>query len=200
MDMWDTPVLETERLLLRPFTEDDLPAVFAIFSDREVNRFLPWFPVRTMEEAESFFQERYAAAYRDRSAWKFAICLKRDDIPIGYVTLSGDDSHDLGYGLRRESWDMGNRHRGRAGGDPAGGRRRPALPHRHSRPGEPPQRQGDGPAGHVLPVLLSGSSGNPKIIPVIFRLYQLDLDGQRERTYRKYWDQSAVHFVEKEII
>lgn len=58
MDMWDTPVLETERLLLRPFTEDDLPAVFAIFSDREVNRFLPWFPVRTMEEAESFFQER----------------------------------------------------------------------------------------------------------------------------------------------
>ena len=48
MDMWDTPVLETERLLLRPFTEDDLPAVFAIFSDREVNRFLPWFPVRTM--------------------------------------------------------------------------------------------------------------------------------------------------------
>ena len=107
MDMWDTPVLETERLLLRPFTEDDLPAVFAIFSDREVNRFLPWFPVRTMEEAESFFQERYAAAYRDRSAWKFAICLKRDDIPIGYVTLSGDDSHDLGYGLRREYWGMG---------------------------------------------------------------------------------------------
>ena len=40
----------------------------------------------------------------------------------------------------------------------------------------------------------------PKNIPVIFRLYQLDLDGQRERTYRKYWDQSAVHFVEKEII
>ena len=140
MDMGDTPVLETERLPLRPFTEDDLPAVFAIFSDREVNRFLPWFPVRTMEEAESFFQERYAAAYRDRSAWKFAICLKRDNIPIGYVTLSGDDSHDLGYGLRRESWGMGIATEAGQAGIPQAGAGGPALPPPAPHRGKTPRR------------------------------------------------------------
>lgn len=37
----NTPAIETERLILRKFEEDDLPSVFKIFSDREVNRFLP---------------------------------------------------------------------------------------------------------------------------------------------------------------
>ena len=37
----------------------------------------------------------------------------------------------------------------------------------------------------------------PKDILVPFRLYQLNLDGREERVYRKYWDNSAVHFVEK---
>ena len=34
----------TERLLLRPFTEGDLPDVLKIFGDEEINRYLPWFP------------------------------------------------------------------------------------------------------------------------------------------------------------
>ena len=36
----------------------------------------------------------------------------------------------------------------------------------------------------------------PKNIPVIFRLYQLNLDGQNGRVYRKYWEQSLVRMVE----
>lgn len=35
----------------------------------------------------------------------------------------------------------------------------------------------------------------PKDIRVVFRLYQMDLDGQ-ERSYRGYWDRYPVHFVE----
>ena len=33
----------------------------------------------------------------------------------------------------------------------------------------------------------------PKNIVVIFRMYQLNLDGQEDRIYKKYWDTSAVH-------
>ena len=33
--------LETDRLLLRPFTADDADAVFSILSDGEANTFLP---------------------------------------------------------------------------------------------------------------------------------------------------------------
>ena len=35
----------------------------------------------------------------------------------------------------------------------------------------------------------------PKDIRVVFRLYQMDLDGQ-ERSYRGYWERYPVHFVE----
>ena len=39
----------------------------------------------------------------------------------------------------------------------------------------------------------------PKNIPVLFRLYQLNLDGEEGRVYKKYWDTSAVHFVEPDL-
>lgn len=39
----------------------------------------------------------------------------------------------------------------------------------------------------------------PKDIPVIFRMYQLNLDGQNDRAYRKYWSQYEEHFIETEL-
>ena len=36
--------LDPAGLILRRFAPEDLPAVFDIYSDREANRFLPWFP------------------------------------------------------------------------------------------------------------------------------------------------------------
>ena len=39
----------------------------------------------------------------------------------------------------------------------------------------------------------------PKNIPVIFRMYQLNFDGDEERVYQKYRDISAVHFVETQL-
>lgn len=44
--------LETERLILRKFTEDDIEALYRILKDKEVNTFLPWFPLESLEEAE----------------------------------------------------------------------------------------------------------------------------------------------------
>ena len=43
--MSNTPTLETERLILRKFTENDLEALYQIYRDPDVNRFLPWFPL-----------------------------------------------------------------------------------------------------------------------------------------------------------
>ena len=36
----------------------------------------------------------------------------------------------------------------------------------------------------------------PKDIPVTFRLYQLNLDGNETRVYWKYWERYAVHNIE----
>lgn len=37
----------------------------------------------------------------------------------------------------------------------------------------------------------------PKNIPVIFRMYQLNLDENESRIYKKYWNEAEVRFVEK---
>ena len=39
----------------------------------------------------------------------------------------------------------------------------------------------------------------PKNILVTFRMYQLNLDGNESRVYKKYWDTSAVHFIEPNL-
>lgn len=39
----------------------------------------------------------------------------------------------------------------------------------------------------------------PKDIPVIFRMYQLNFDGQNNRVYKNYWDNSTVRFIETEV-
>lgn len=61
MEIVNTPTLETERLILRKFTEKDLEALYRLLQDQEVNTFLPWFPLKSMDEARTFFEERFAA-------------------------------------------------------------------------------------------------------------------------------------------
>lgn len=40
----------------------------------------------------------------------------------------------------------------------------------------------------------------PKNFPVFFRMFQLNFDGNEDRVYRKYWDESENHFVENDRI
>lgn len=51
-------LLETPRLALRKFRPEDLEALFQLLRDKEANRFLPWFPAETLEEAQAFYRER----------------------------------------------------------------------------------------------------------------------------------------------
>lgn len=57
----NTPTLETERLILRKFTEEDMNALFLILKDEEANQFLPWYPVKNLEETRRFYEERYVS-------------------------------------------------------------------------------------------------------------------------------------------
>ena len=103
----NTPTIKTERLTLRKFTESDLEALYQIYSDKETNRFLPWFPLKNREEAEEVFKEKYAAKYAQPQAYAYALCLRKDDYPIGYIKVDMEENHDLGYGLRKEFWHRG---------------------------------------------------------------------------------------------
>lgn len=82
----NTPTLETQRLLLRKFTAADLDALYEIFRDEEVNTFLPWLPLKSLDDARDFYEARNARAYRLPCAYRYAICPKAENIPIGYST------------------------------------------------------------------------------------------------------------------
>ena len=192
----NTPVLETERLILRKFTENDFSALFEIYSDIDVNTYLPWFPLKSMEETKTFYEERYAKIYAQPCGYRYAICLKNDDIPVGYVNVSTDDSHDLGYGLQKRFWRQGIV--------------------REATQAVVEQVKKDGllyiTATHDIKNPRSGNVmkalgmkyqysyeelWQPKNFFVTFRMYQFNFDPNDERVYREYWDRYPHHFIEQ---
>lgn len=195
----NTPVIETERLILRKFTENDLKAFYQIYSDEEVNTFLPWFPLKTMEEARRFYENSCETKYREKNAYNYAVCLKKDNIPIGYINVSMDNSFDFGYGLRKEFW-----HRGiiaEAGKAVVEQLRKDGIPYITATHDINNPRSGGVMKQLGMKYQYSyEEQWQPKDFPVIFRMYQLNLDGNEDRVYDKYWNISAVHFVETEAL
>ena len=194
----NTPRLETQRLLLRKFTESDLGEMYRIYSDVEANRFLPWFPAKSMEDARMFFESRYAAEYAKPQAYAYAICLKENDLPIGYLHVGMDESHDFGYGLRKEFWGRGiATEAGRAVIEQL---KRDGLPYITATHDRNNPRSGGVMRNLGMKYQYSYEElWQPKNFPVIFRMYQLNLDGDGERVYRKYWDEYSVHFIEPDL-
>lgn len=194
----NTPKLETERLILRKFTKDDLDALFLILKDEEVNKFLPWYPMKNLEETKRFYEERYAAKYAEPQAYAYAICLKSDNYPIGYIKVDMNDSYDLGYGLRKEFWHKG-----------IVSEAAQALVEQLKKDGIPYIT-----ATHDINNPRSGGVmkrigmeykysyeelWQPKNFLVTFRMYQLNLDGNKDRIYKKYWNTYEKHFVEENV-
>ena len=185
--------METERLLLRPFEERDLPALFLLLKDEEVNTFLPWFPARSLGEAKAFYEERLA-----EKPHAYAVCLKETDEAVGYVKVSEDDSHDLGYALRREVWGRG------IASEAAG-----ALVERLKREGLPyvtATHDRENPRSGAVMRRIGMTyrysyeeQWQPKDFPVIFRMYQLNLDGRHGRVYWKYWQRAPRRLIETDV-
>lgn len=194
----NTPVLETERLILRRFTEDDIEAILHIYKDPEINTFLPWQPIKTMEEARILYEESYEQSYKKPRGYKYAVCLKSDNVPVGYVHVSTDDSYDLGYGLRKEFWHKGIMKEAAEAvvkQVKEDGFSYITATHdvRNSHSGE----------------LMKGLGMNYQYtyeeqwhhmdLPVTFRMYQLNFDNESIRRYDKYWIISKVHYVEDNL-
>ena len=189
----NTPRLEAERLILRKFTEEDIEALFHILREEEVNRFLPWYPMKNMEETKQFYQERYAFQYEKPQGYAYAICLKRDNIPIGYIQIDMKESHDLGYGLCKEFWNQGiATEAGKAVVEQAKKDGLPYITATHDR-----NNPGSGKVMKKLGMRYCYSyeeQWQPKDFPVIFRMYHLKCN--EDFVYKKYWDRYSNHFVE----
>ena len=194
----NTPRLETARLVLRKFMENDVTDLFEILNDEETNAFLPWFPLKDINEARLFLQERFLAYYEKPSSYRYAVCLRENNRPIGYVWLSEDKSHDLGYGLKKKFWNQGLMTEAAK-----------EVVERIKRAGYPyitaTHDRNNPKSGAVMKKLGMTyrysyvEQWQPKNVLVTFRMFQLNFDGNQESTYMKYWNKYEKHFVESNV-
>ena len=185
--------IETNRLILRKFEESDMEAIYLLFSDKVVNIFLPWYPVKDMNGAKDFFEKRLKG-----KKYCFAICLKNDNYPIGYVYAKDDDSHDFGYALRKEYWNQGIV--SEASNTVIDLLKKEGVLYITATHDRNNPRSGAVMKRIGMKYCYSyKEQWQPKKFPVIFRMYQLNFDGQRNRIYQKYWDIHDEHFIETDI-
>ena len=196
--MTNTPTLITQRLILRKFTKDDLEAIYTIFKDKETNTFLPWFPLKSKEEALDFFNEKYLTEYQQENGYHYAICLKENNIPIGYVNITPDESHDLGYGLMKEYWHQGITSEAVAAVITQA--QKDKIPFVTATHDVNNPRSGNVMKNIGMKYCYSYEEPwQPKNIQVIFRMYQINLNCEPTFIYKGYWKRFPNHFIETDI-
>ena len=104
------PTLETERLLLRPFTPADADAVHEIVSDREIAYNTAHIPHPYPEGMAAEWVDRVTARWATGESAVFAATLRGDGRLIAAVGLEIEPPHnraELGYWVARPFWNSG---------------------------------------------------------------------------------------------
>lgn len=158
-----------------------------------MNEFLPWFPLKDKQEASHFYEQRLK-----NKKYCFAICLKEDNRPVGYIKIEDDDSYDLGYALEKKYWHQGIT--SEAGAMMLELAKMEYLPYltathdvRNQRSGSTMQRIG------FKYQYSYEEMWEPKHILVTFKMYQLNISCDDNFVYKKYWDKYDKHFIDEQF-
>ncbi len=101
---------ETERLLIRPFTMDDVEPSFVMNLDAEVSKYTGDGGVVSKEEIERRIKENVLGDYKKYGFGRLAVELKSEGKFIGFSGLkylSDLNEVDLGYRLMKAYWGKG---------------------------------------------------------------------------------------------
>ncbi len=105
-----TPILETERLILRPLTVGDAQTIFENWtSDPDVARFMSWELHKTVSDTEAWLSFEEKAVEGD-SVYDWGFVLKETGELIGsggLVFLESRGMYELGYNIMKKYWNQG---------------------------------------------------------------------------------------------
>lgn len=104
------PTIQTPRLLLRPFTMDDVGDSYRLNLDPEVTRFTGDGGVVSHNEIERRIREDVIGDYDKFGYGRMAVILKKENCFIGFAGLKylpDLNETDLGYRLERNCWGQG---------------------------------------------------------------------------------------------
>ncbi|WP_179395511.1 GNAT family N-acetyltransferase [Lacticaseibacillus absianus] len=185
-------IINTVRLILRPFTETDIPEFYAIQRNLDVNRFLPWFAPATIDSALQMLHDQYLDA---PDGEQLAVCLKESNKAIGYVHAEASESHDFGYGMLPSAWGHGYMTEASLALIAA----LPVADYPYLTATHDVNNPKSGAVMRRLGMTYQYTyleQWQPKNLPVHFRLYLLNRDGNEDRRYLKYWHMYPEHKVE----
>jgi ribosomal-protein-alanine N-acetyltransferase len=103
-------ILETDRLLLREYVEEDAEAFFKLNSDPEVLRFVPDRALGSVEQARQTLIDHPIADYRKHGFGRGACILKSTGEQIGFAGLKYLEELgevDVAYRLLPSYWGLG---------------------------------------------------------------------------------------------
>ncbi len=103
-------ILETDRLLLREYVEEDAEAFFKLNSDPEVLRFVPDKRLLNVEQARQILVDHPIADYRKYGFGRGACILKSTGEQIGFAGLKYLEELgevDVAFRLMRTHWGLG---------------------------------------------------------------------------------------------
>ncbi len=104
-------VLHTSRLLLRPLTIADAPAIFNYAQNPEVTQFTGWETHRTVADSEFYIEQIVLPNYASGKAFDWGIVLKANNQLVGVCGLVHihpiHQRAELGYSLGRTYWGQG---------------------------------------------------------------------------------------------
>lgn len=106
-----TNIIETERLILRPFRSEDAPVMFRNWAgDREVPKYLTWNVHRSVADTENVVN-MWVAQYNDIKTYNWVIVLKELGEPIGSINVcrlyENIDGAEIGYCIGKPWWGKG---------------------------------------------------------------------------------------------
>src|SRR5207249_2418258 len=103
-------ILETDRLLMRQYVEEDADAFFKLNSDPEVLRFVPDKRLLNVEQARQILIDHPIADYRKYGFGRGACILKSTGEQIGFAGLKYLEELgevDVAFRLMRTHWGLG---------------------------------------------------------------------------------------------
>lgn len=111
MEHKGTKVIETDRLVLRPFRLDDVKAAFSNWtSDDKVTEYLRWPTHESISVTEKVIQS-WITEYINPSFYQWAIVWKAIDEPVGTISVAARDEAlnilHVGYCIGSKWWRQG---------------------------------------------------------------------------------------------
>ena len=189
-------MLNTQRLIIRKFNIDDTEALFSILSDEEVNKYLPWFPFKSLEDTKNHLVNFYLKTNDNNNFYRYTVCLKENNIPIGYIHFeNNNDNNDFGYGLKKEYWNKGII-------TEAAKTVIEELKRNNVKYITATHDKNNIASGEIMKKIgmtykySYEELWQPKNFLVVFRMYQLNLDDNKERVYKGYLEKYSNHFIE----